>query len=157
MCKGHFWDIVSSLWKGLHFPCSCPIWTIALGVNLRAQLPSSYFSPAMEHGWQEGEWPQSLWDKPEGKVSKGPAWYLESKWPFWGHAFLEALPSLVWCGHLRAAFFKVGVWYLKHVGKPCQSDQFPDLSPDLQSQTLWRWFLQAHSDKSAHENLRILS
>lgn len=27
--------------KGLRFPCSCPIWTVALGLNWRAQLPST--------------------------------------------------------------------------------------------------------------------
>lgn len=47
------------------FPLLLPYMDSSFGCQLE--------SPAVEHGWQLGEWPQCLWDKTEAKVSKGSA------------------------------------------------------------------------------------
>lgn len=58
--------------EGPAFPLVLPYVDSSFGCQLKSPA-AIYFSPAMEHGWQEGEWPQSLWDKTEAKVSKGSA------------------------------------------------------------------------------------
>lgn len=59
--------------------------------------------------------------------------------------------------NLRAVFFKVGVLYLKHWGSLANAIGSQILAQIFRLRHSGGEFLQAHSDKSAHENLRILS